>query len=116
MLSQSTATRVFPSITGRPDGPINFASGPLAIGTGLYSTTMLTGVLALNNNGKVGYVVSFDVTALLPDDYVSDVGVRLSLYKRLASALDEAHVGEIAVEMEDRFGAPPPEATACADR
>ena len=54
--------------------------------------------------------LSFDVTALLPDDYVSDVGVRLSLYKRLASAHDEAHVGEIAVEMEDRFGAPPPEA------
>jgi len=54
--------------------------------------------------------LSFDVTALLPDDYVSDVGVRLSLYKRLASAIDEAHVGELAVEMEDRFGPPPPEA------
>jgi transcription-repair coupling factor (superfamily II helicase) len=54
--------------------------------------------------------LSFDVTALLPDDYVSDVGVRLSLYKRLASAIDEAEVGQLAVEMEDRFGAPPPEA------
>jgi transcription-repair coupling factor (superfamily II helicase) len=54
--------------------------------------------------------LSFDVTALLPEDYVSDVGVRLSLYKRLASAIDEAHVGEIAVEMEDRFGPPPPDA------
>jgi transcription-repair coupling factor (superfamily II helicase) len=38
------------------------------------------------------------------------VGVRLSLYKRLASATDEAHVSEIAAEMEDRFGAPPEEA------
>ena len=54
--------------------------------------------------------LSFDVTALLPEDYVSDVGVRLSLYKRLASAFDEAQVGEIAVEMEDRFGPPPPDA------
>jgi transcription-repair coupling factor (superfamily II helicase) len=54
--------------------------------------------------------LSFDVTALLPEEYVSDVGVRLSLYKRLASALDEAHVGEIATEMEDRFGPPPPDA------
>ena len=54
--------------------------------------------------------LSFDVTALLPEDYVSDVGVRLSLYKRLASAIDEAHVGEIATEMEDRFGPPPPDA------
>ncbi len=54
--------------------------------------------------------LSFDVSALLPDDYVNDVGVRLSLYKRLASAIDEAHVGDIAVEMEDRFGPPPTEA------
>ena len=28
--------------------------------------------------------LSFDVEALLPEDYVADVGVRLSLYKRLA--------------------------------
>ncbi len=54
--------------------------------------------------------LSFDVAALLPEDYVGDVGVRLSMYKRLASAIDEAHVGEIAEEMEDRFGSPPEEA------
>ncbi|HEY5147482.1 MAG TPA: transcription-repair coupling factor, partial [Polyangiaceae bacterium] len=54
--------------------------------------------------------LSFDVEALLPEDYVTDVGVRLSLYKRLASAADEGHVTEIAAEMEDRFGAPPDEA------
>ncbi len=54
--------------------------------------------------------LTFDVEALLPEDYVTDVGVRLSLYKRLASAIDEAHVAEIAAEMEDRFGAPPEEA------
>jgi transcription-repair coupling factor (superfamily II helicase) len=54
--------------------------------------------------------LSFDVAALLPEDYVGDVGVRLSLYKRLASADDEAHVADIAAEMEDRFGPPPEEA------
>jgi transcription-repair coupling factor (superfamily II helicase) len=54
--------------------------------------------------------LSFDVEALLPEDYVTDVGVRLSLYKRLASAADEAHVAELAAEMEDRFGGPPEEA------
>jgi transcription-repair coupling factor (superfamily II helicase) len=36
--------------------------------------------------------------------------VRLSLYKRLASAADEPHVAELAAEMEDRFGPPPEEA------
>jgi len=54
--------------------------------------------------------LSFDVTAMLPEDYVGDIGVRLSLYKRLASANDEQHVGEIAAEMEDRFGPPPEDA------
>jgi transcription-repair coupling factor (superfamily II helicase) len=54
--------------------------------------------------------LSFDVEALLPEDYVTDVGVRLSLYKRLASASDEANVSELAAEMEDRFGPPPEEA------
>jgi transcription-repair coupling factor (superfamily II helicase) len=54
--------------------------------------------------------LSFDVTAVLPEEYVGDVGVRLSIYKRLASAIDESEVGQIAIEMEDRFGAPPPEA------
>ena len=54
--------------------------------------------------------LSFDVSALLPESYVAETGVRLSLYKRLASADDEAHVQDIAVEIEDRFGTPPPEA------
>lgn len=54
--------------------------------------------------------LSFDVGALLPEDYIGDVGVRISLYKRLASAEDEARVAELAAEMEDRFGPPPEEA------
>lgn len=54
--------------------------------------------------------LSFDVEALLPETYVPDVGVRLSLYKRLAEATDEDEVRVLADEMEDRFGRPPPEA------
>jgi transcription-repair coupling factor (superfamily II helicase) len=54
--------------------------------------------------------LSFDVDALLPEDYVPEIGVRLSLYKRLAGAADEAEVAELASEMEDRFGPPPVEA------
>ena len=54
--------------------------------------------------------LSFDVEALLPESYIDEIGVRLSLYKRLASATDEAEVTELSTEMEDRFGPPPPEA------
>ena len=54
--------------------------------------------------------LNFDVEALLPESYVGDVGVRLSLYKRLASARDEAEVDELASELVDRFGEAPVEA------
>jgi transcription-repair coupling factor (superfamily II helicase) len=54
--------------------------------------------------------LSFDVEALLPDEYIADVGVRLSLYKRLASAENPDEVADLAAEMEDRFGPPPTEA------
>ena len=59
---------------------------------------------------EVDTELSFDADARLPDDYVGDVGVRLSLYKRLASAYGPEEVQDLAVEMEDRFGPPPPEA------
>jgi transcription-repair coupling factor (superfamily II helicase) len=46
----------------------------------------------------------------LPEEYVDDVGLRLSFYKRFSSAEDESDVQEIAAELEDRFGPPPPAA------
>lgn len=51
--------------------------------------------------------LSVDVEALIPEDYVDDVGVRLSLYKRLASAGEVEHVEAIMSEIVDRFGPPP---------
>jgi transcription-repair coupling factor (superfamily II helicase) len=36
--------------------------------------------------------------------------VRLSLYKRLASAENADEIGDLAAEMEDRFGPPPDDA------
>ncbi|AKT39499.1 transcription-repair coupling factor [Chondromyces crocatus] len=53
--------------------------------------------------------LSFDADALLPEDYISDVGVRLTLYKRFAGASSIDEVQELATEMEDRFGPPPVE-------
>ena len=52
----------------------------------------------------------FDVEALLAAEYVGEVGVRLSLYKRFASAADEAEVDDLSQELENRFGPPPLEA------
>lgn len=59
--------------------------------------------------------LTFDVEALLPETYIAEVGVRLSLYKRLAGAADEAEVEDAAAEMEDRFGEAPRAARRLVD-
>lgn len=43
----------------------------------------------------------------IPEDYVEDIGLRLSFYKRFADARGEDDVADIATELEDRFGRPP---------
>ena len=48
--------------------------------------------------------VELQLPALLPDDYVPDVHNRLILYKRIASAADDAALRELKVELIDRFG------------
>jgi transcription-repair coupling factor (superfamily II helicase) len=51
--------------------------------------------------------LSIDVEAFLPETYIEDIGVRLSLYKRYALAQDEGDIRTIDEELEDRFGSPP---------
>ena len=48
--------------------------------------------------------VNLGESALLPESYVPDVGLRLSLYKRIANAKDEQGLRELQVELIDRFG------------
>ncbi|MBQ4864671.1 transcription-repair coupling factor [Pseudoalteromonas sp. MMG013] len=47
--------------------------------------------------------VDLKVPALLPDDYIPDVNIRLSMYKRIASATDLDELDELQVELIDRF-------------
>jgi transcription-repair coupling factor (superfamily II helicase) len=54
--------------------------------------------------------VELHVPALLPDDYVPDVQLRLSLYQRIAGA-DAATVRDMSAELIDRFG-PLPDAAS----
>lgn len=48
--------------------------------------------------------VDLRVPALIPDDYMFDVSIRLSLYKRIASCKTKGDLDEIQVELIDRFG------------
>ncbi|MFN7271312.1 MAG: transcription-repair coupling factor [Gammaproteobacteria bacterium] len=51
--------------------------------------------------------VELRVPALLPEDYVADVSLRLALYKRIAAAPDGAALDAMLTELTDRFGDPP---------
>jgi transcription-repair coupling factor (superfamily II helicase) len=51
-----------------------------------------------------GADLNFHVAALLPDDYVPDVHLRLILYKRIAAAESEEDLRDLQVELIDRFG------------
>jgi transcription-repair coupling factor (superfamily II helicase) len=54
--------------------------------------------------------LSIELEHYLPEEYIDDIGLRLSLYRRFATAVDEQAVDDLAAEMEERFGAPPPPA------
>jgi transcription-repair coupling factor (superfamily II helicase) len=54
--------------------------------------------------------VELRLPAFLPEAYVADVHVRLSLYKRIAAADTDTALDELAAEIHDRFGPLPPAA------
>ena len=48
--------------------------------------------------------VELRIPALLPDSYIHEVNIRLSLYKRIATCNNVDELNEIKVELIDRFG------------
>ena len=85
-----------------------------AIGFELYAQLLEEAVAELT--GEVIEVddepeVKLPVPAYLPDDYVEDVSLRLSFYKRFSNARTEEALDELWLELEDRYG-PPPEPVA----
>jgi len=83
-----------------------------AIGFALYSELLERAVHALRSGkvpdfdlgGDSGTEIELHMPALIPDDYLPDVHTRLTLYKRIAGARDDAALGDMQVEMIDRFG------------
>ncbi len=82
----------------------------IAVGLDLFLHMLEEAVAELRGEPIVHEVdpeITVDLETYIPEDYVEDVGLRLSFYKRFASADDERGVHEIADELEDRFGPPP---------
>lgn len=51
-----------------------------------------------------GTEIDLGLPALLPDDYIGDIHMRLILYKRISNAKDQNELDELRVELIDRFG------------
>ncbi len=88
------------------------------IGIGLYLELLERAVAALRAGREpdlerplhAGCEIDLQLPALLPEDYMPDVHLRLQLYKRLAGAADDAALDDLQAEMIDRFGPLPPPA------
>ena len=51
--------------------------------------------------------INIGTSVLIPEDYVSDLQVRLGLYRRLADFTSQEEVDAFGAELHDRFGKPP---------
>ncbi|HLU07845.1 MAG TPA: transcription-repair coupling factor [Woeseiaceae bacterium] len=82
------------------------------IGFSLYTELLSRAVSSLKSGKEpdlleplhAGVEINMHLPALLPEDYVPDVHLRLMLYKRIASAGSHDELREMQVEMIDRFG------------
>jgi transcription-repair coupling factor (superfamily II helicase) len=58
---------------------------------------------------KIDPVLDLKITAMVPEDYIANPDLRLSLYRKIASARDEKMLKNLSEELRDRFGTPPEE-------
>ena len=83
-----------------------------AIGFTLYNDLLARAVSSLNAGKEPdledpfqhGTEIELGLPALIPDDYIPDVHMRLVLYKRIACALSASDLQDLQVELIDRFG------------
>ncbi|MDI9818368.1 MULTISPECIES: transcription-repair coupling factor [unclassified Legionella] len=48
--------------------------------------------------------IDLRLSAILPEDYITDIHTRLIMYKRIANATDKQQLRDLQIEMIDRFG------------
>ena len=95
----------------------------LEIGFQLYNEMLSQAVHDLKNGKEPDLLSPLQATteinlhspALLPHDYCGDVHLRLSFYKKLASAKSQSQIDRLLEELVDRFGKLPDPAQALVD-
>ena len=101
----------------------NQSGNMLEVGFQLYNEMLSEAVRALKNGEEPDLLSPVNVTteinlhapALLPNDYCGDVHLRLSFYKKLATAKTQDQVDALLEELVDRFGKLPSQAQTLID-
>ncbi|MBX3652598.1 MAG: transcription-repair coupling factor [Ramlibacter sp.] len=101
----------------------NQSGNMLEIGFQLYNEMLSEAVRSLKAGQEPDLLSPLSVTtdinlhapALLPDDYCGDVHLRLSFYKKLATARNSDQIDALLEEIVDRFGKLPPQAQTLID-
>ncbi|MDI3380825.1 transcription-repair coupling factor [Xenophilus aerolatus] len=101
----------------------NQSGNMMEIGFQLYNEMLSEAVNSLKAGKEPDLLSPLSVTteinlhapALLPDDYCGDVHLRLSFYKKLATAKTSDQIDTLLEELVDRFGKLPPQAQTLID-
>jgi len=101
----------------------NQSGNMMEVGFQLYNDMLAEAVRSLKNGREPDLLaplsavteINLHTPALLPDAYCGDVHIRLSLYKRLASASKAEQIDALLEEITDRFGKLPAQAQALFD-
>ncbi len=101
----------------------NQSGNMLEVGFQLYNEMLAEAVASLKAGREPDLLAPLSVTtdinlhapALLPDDYCGDVHLRLSFYKKLATAKTSEQIDALLEEIVDRFGKPPAQTQTLID-
>jgi len=101
----------------------NQSGNMMEVGFQLYNDMLAEAVRSLKSGREPDLLaplsavteINLHAPALLPDAYCGDVHIRLSLYKRLASANKAEQIDAMLEEITDRFGKLPAQAQALFD-
>ncbi|HYA88302.1 MAG TPA: transcription-repair coupling factor [Nitrospirota bacterium] len=81
-----------------------------AIGIDLYTQMMEEAMAELRGEEMAtepDTIITMRASAFIPDDYITDVSLRLAAYKEISSATDEVQLHDIMNELRDRYGVLP---------
>lgn len=84
------------------------------VGVELYQEMLHEAIMNLKQNNisgndeetteKLSPIINLGIPVLIPETYISDVQLRLGLYRRIALVEEEQEIEAIAIELIDRFG------------